>query len=110
MLKVKLEPNEVELALNIASKRYIGNLRMGKTFSYGYTKGIKSQLTDGILGALGEVAYAKATNSFYNGSYSDDKTEPYDKYMLIIRTFWVILHIVTCCMIITGNAKVLGWI
>jgi len=58
MLKVKLEPNEVELALNIASKRYIGNLRMGKTFSYGYTKGIKSQLTDGILGALGEVAYA----------------------------------------------------
>ena len=72
MLKVKLEPNEVELALNIASKRYIGNLRMGKTFSYGYTKGIKSQLTDGILGALGEVAYAKATNSFYNGSYSDD--------------------------------------
>jgi hypothetical protein len=72
MIKIKLEPNEVELALNIASKRYIGNLRMGKTFSYGYTKGIKSQLTDGVLGALGEVAYAKATNSFYNGSYSDD--------------------------------------
>jgi hypothetical protein len=66
MIKIKLEPNEVELALNIASKRYIGNLRMGKTFSYGYTKGIKSQLTDGVLGALGEVAYAKATNSFYN--------------------------------------------
>ncbi len=72
MIKIKLEPNEVELALNIAAKRYIGNLKMGKTFSYGYTKGIKSQLTDGILGALGEVAYAKATNSFYNGSYSDD--------------------------------------
>ena len=72
MIKVKLEANEVELALSIAVKRYIGNLRMGKTFSYGYTKGIKSQLTDGILGALGEVAYAKATNSFYNGSYSDD--------------------------------------
>ena len=66
MIKVKLEPNEVELALNIAAKRYIGNLRMGKSFSYGYTKGIKSQLTDGILGALGEVAYAKGTNSFYN--------------------------------------------
>ena len=32
MIKVKLEANEVELALNIASKRYIGNLRMGKTF------------------------------------------------------------------------------
>ena len=73
MIKVKLEANEVELALNVAAKRYIGNLRMGKGFSYGYTKGIKSQLTDGILGSLGEVAYAKATNSFYNGSYSDDK-------------------------------------
>ena len=73
MIKVKLEANEVELALNVAAKRYIGNLRMGKGFSYGYTKGIKSQLTDGILGALSEVAYAKATNSFYNGSYSDDK-------------------------------------
>ena len=72
MLKVKLEPNEVELALNVANKRFIGNLRMGKGFSYGYNKNIKNQLYDGFLGALGEVAYAKATNSFYNGSYSDD--------------------------------------
>jgi len=72
MLKVKLEANEVELALNIASKRYIGNLRMGKTFSYGHSGGFKRTISDGILGALGEVAYAKATNSFYNGSYSDD--------------------------------------
>ena len=23
------------------------------------------------------------------------------------RTFWIILHIVTCCMIIAGNAKIL---
>ena len=72
MIKVKLEANEVELALNIASKRYIGNLRMGKTFSYGHSGGFKRTISDGILGALGEVAYAKATNSFYNGSYSDD--------------------------------------
>ena len=43
------------------------------------------------------------------GSYSDEKTEPYDKPMLVIRTFWVILHIITCCMIITGNAKLMGW-
>ena len=72
MIKVKLEPNEVELALNIAAKRYIGNLRMGKSFSYGHSGGFKRTISDGILGALGEVAYAKATNSFYNGSYSDD--------------------------------------
>ena len=73
MIKVKLEANEVELALNIAAKRYIGNLRMGKSFSYGHSGGFKRTISDGILGALGEVAYAKATNSFYNGSYSDDK-------------------------------------
>ena len=73
MIKVKLEPNEVELALNVAAKRYIGNLRMGKSFSYGHSGGFKITINDGILGALGEVAYAKATNSFYNGSYSDDK-------------------------------------
>jgi|TARA_R110001592_G_scaffold259427_3_gene523400 hypothetical protein len=27
---------------------------------------------------------------------------------LSFRTFWIVLHIVTCCMIIAGNAKVLG--
>jgi len=73
MIKVKLEANEVELALNVAAKRYIGNLRMGKSFSYGHSGGFKRTISDGILGALGEVAYAKGTNSFYNGSYSDDK-------------------------------------
>ena len=26
---------------------------------------------------------------------------------LAFRTFWIVLHIVTCCMIITGNAKLL---
>ena len=26
---------------------------------------------------------------------------------LAFRTFWIILHIVTCCMIIAGNAKIL---
>ena len=36
MKKVKLNSNEVELALNTASKRFIGNLKMGKGFSYGY--------------------------------------------------------------------------
>ena len=72
MIKVKLEANEVEMAYNTAQKRFIGNLRMGKGFSYGYNKNIKNQLFDGFLGALGEICYAKVTNSFYNGSYSDD--------------------------------------
>ena len=43
------------------------------------------------------------------GSYSDDKTKPYDKQMLIIRSAWVVLHIVTCSMIIIGNGRLLEW-
>ena len=27
------------------------------------------------------------------GSYSDDKTKPYDKKILVVRTLWVLLHI-----------------
>ena len=27
---------------------------------------------------------------------------------LIARTFWIVLHVVTCIFIIAGNAKVLG--
>jgi len=43
------------------------------------------------------------------GSFSDDKTKDYDRQVLIIRTFWVILHIVTCLMIILGNGHIMGW-
>jgi hypothetical protein len=43
------------------------------------------------------------------GSYTDDKTKPYDTHMLILRTFWVLLHITTCLMIILGNGRVMGW-
>ena len=42
------------------------------------------------------------------GSYSDEKTKPYDKQMLIVRTIWVILHITTCLFIIIGNGRILG--
>ena len=41
------------------------------------------------------------------GSYSDEKTAPYDIGMLLIRTTWVVLHIVTCLFIIVGNGRVL---
>jgi len=43
------------------------------------------------------------------GSFSDKKTRPYDKQVALIRTFWVLLHILTCLMIIIGNARILGW-
>ena len=72
MIKVKLNPIDIELALDTASKRFIGNLKMGKGFSYGYKGDYRKQIADSFLGALGEVAYAKAMNNFYNGSYSDN--------------------------------------
>ena len=28
---------------------------------------------------------------------------------LLLRTFWIVLHVITCIMIILGNAKTLGW-
>jgi hypothetical protein len=43
------------------------------------------------------------------GSFSDNKTKPYDRQVLIVRTFWVLLHIVTCIMIILGNAHIMEW-
>ena len=38
-------------------------------------------------------------------AYDNDKKD--DHIHNIIRTFWFLLHIVTCCMIIAGNAKLL---
>ena len=28
---------------------------------------------------------------------------------LFLRTFWIVLHVITCFMIIMGNARTLGW-
>ena len=28
---------------------------------------------------------------------------------LAFRTFWIVLHILTCAFIIAGNAKTMGW-
>ena len=43
------------------------------------------------------------------GSFSDKKTKPYDKQVAVVRTFWVVLHILTRGMIIIGNGRILGW-
>ena len=40
-------------------------------------------------------------------AYDDDKKDDY--VHLIIRTFWFLLDILTCLMIITGNGRVMGW-
>ncbi|MGY8865521.1 MAG: hypothetical protein ACKVJK_07790 [Methylophagaceae bacterium] len=47
------------------------------------------------------------------GVTDDDKpeflpiTQQEVRKALAFRTFWIVLHIVTCCMIIAGNTKVI---
>ena len=43
------------------------------------------------------------------GSFSDKKTKPYDRQVVVVRSIWVLLHIVTCFMIIMGNGRLMGW-
>jgi len=31
------------------------------------------------------------------------------KKVLLFRTFWITLHVLTCLMIIAGNGRSLGW-
>ena len=40
-------------------------------------------------------------------AYDDDKKD--DHIHLGIRTMWFLLLIVTCCMIIIGNGRLLEW-
>jgi len=43
------------------------------------------------------------------GNFSDKKTKPYDRQVVVVRSIWVLLHIVTCFMIIIGNGRLMGW-
>jgi len=43
------------------------------------------------------------------GSFSDEKTKPYDNKVGLIRTFWICLHITTCFAIIIGNGRTMGF-
>ena len=59
------------MASQVANKRYVENIKMKKKFGHGYKGSEERTLSLGILGAMGEVAYCKAKNVFFNGSYSD---------------------------------------
>ena len=70
-MKVKLEPFEVQMAADVANRRFIENLKMGKSFSYGYQGSEDKTIALGVMGASAELAFCKATNTYFNGSYSD---------------------------------------
>ena len=70
-MKIKLEPFEVQMAADVANRRFIENLKMGKSFSYGYQGSEDKTIALGVMGAAAELAFSKATNTYFNGSYSD---------------------------------------
>ena len=43
------------------------------------------------------------------GSHAYDDGKKDDHIHLGIRTMWFLLHIITCCMIIIGNGRLLEW-
>jgi len=71
MNKIKLQPFEIQIAADVATRRFIENLKQGKSFSYGYQGSDEKTLALGIMGCCAEVAFAKSQNKYFNGSYSD---------------------------------------
>ena len=67
---VKLEPYEIEMASQVANKRYVENIKMKKTFGHGFKGSEEKNIIFRNFGAMGEVAYCKAKNVFFNGSYA----------------------------------------
>ena len=49
-MKIKLEPFEVQLACDVATRRFIENLKMGKSFSYGYEGSTEKTIALGMMG------------------------------------------------------------
>ena len=81
MIKIKLEPFEVQLACDVATRRFIENLKMGKSFSYGYEGSTEKTIALGIMGCCAEVAFAKSKDKYFNGSYSDQYSRYTDSDM-----------------------------
>ena len=80
-MKIKLEPFEVQMAADVATRRFIENLKMGKNFSYGYKGTVEQTIALGVMGASAELAFSKATNAYFNGSYSDQYSRYTDSDM-----------------------------
>ena len=80
-MKIKLEPFEVQMAADVATRRFIENLKMGKNFSYGYKGTVEQTIALGVMGAAAELAFSKATNTYFNGSYSDQYSRYTDSDM-----------------------------
>ena len=56
---------------------------------------------------IGQVLWTYWCKAMGSKAYDNNKKD--DHIHLTIRTFWFILHIVTCLFIITGNGRLLGY-
>jgi len=72
MKKIKLEPFEIQLAADVATRRFVENQKMGRTFGHGYKGSVDKTIALGVSGACAEVAFCKAFNKYWNGSYSHE--------------------------------------
>ena len=75
MKKIKLEPFEIQMAADVATRRFVENLKMNRGFGHGFKGTIDKQIALGISGACSEVAFCKAYDKYWNGSYSHEYKE-----------------------------------
>ena len=54
MKKIKLEPFEIQLAADVATRRFVENQKMGRTFGHGYKGSIDKTIALGVSGAIVE--------------------------------------------------------
>ena len=48
------------------------------------------------------------TWKFALGSFDDETTKTYDDLIVWIRTFWVVVHLITCFFIVGSSGRNLG--
>ena len=72
MKKIKLEPFEIQLAADVATRRFVENQKMGRTFGHGYKGSVDKTIALGVSGACAELAFCKAFDKYWNGSYSHE--------------------------------------
>ncbi len=68
-----------------------------------------AKLREQSLKAVNRISSERANLiiDFYKSDIAQMVSTPV-KRALAFRTFWIVLHVVTCCAIIAGNGRTLG--
>jgi len=57
MKKIKLEPFEIQLAADVAARRFVENQKMGRTFGHGYKGSVNKKKKKNVSGACAELPF-----------------------------------------------------